>query len=147
MERSVPQHLTEEDLERSGVIDIVRHGKLLFNAAWTDQDGAGRPLMKGTTRSLVDPSKPLSGMRSFNRFSAPDANSCLGCHNVPFGRRLSRDTKCRDRAASCFHALGPNFVAEPYYEILRLCYEKARQSFGRSSSRHFVSRGRLRAPK
>lgn len=28
---------------------------------------------------------PLVGMRAFNRLSGPDANSCAGCHNAPFG--------------------------------------------------------------
>jgi cytochrome c peroxidase len=27
----------------------------------------------------------LVGLRSFNRISAPDANSCAGCHNAPYG--------------------------------------------------------------
>lgn len=84
-ELSVPYHFTEEDLQRRSILEILSHGKLLFNANWTEQEGAGRPLMKGTTRPLADPSKPLSGMRAFNRVSAPDANSCLGCHNLPYG--------------------------------------------------------------
>jgi hypothetical protein len=32
---------------------------------------------------LSDPSSPLVFPRNFNRFSAPDANSCAGCHNIP----------------------------------------------------------------
>jgi cytochrome c peroxidase len=27
----------------------------------------------------------LTGLRAFNRISAPDANSCAGCHNAPYG--------------------------------------------------------------
>lgn len=84
-EVSIPYHLTEEDLQKRDIVELVRFGKRLFNANWTDQEGGGRPLMKGTSRSLADPSKPLSGMRAFNRVSAPDANSCLGCHNLPYG--------------------------------------------------------------
>jgi hypothetical protein len=84
-ELAVPRHYSEEDLTTRGIPEIVQHGRLLFDANWTDQDGAGRPLMKGTTRALADPSRPLSGMRAFNRFSAPDANSCMGCHNLPYG--------------------------------------------------------------
>jgi cytochrome c peroxidase len=30
-------------------------------------------------------SQPLVGRRAFNRVSAPDANSCAGCHNAPYG--------------------------------------------------------------
>jgi cytochrome c peroxidase len=64
---------------------LVAHGRVLFEAHWTDQEGGGRPLSKGTGRPLVDPSRPLTGMRAFNRISAPDANSCAGCHNAPHG--------------------------------------------------------------
>src|SRR5262245_30072793 len=84
-EIAVPYHWSEEDLTRRTISDLLSHGKLLFSANWTEQEGAGRPLMKGTTRTLADPGQPLSGMRAFNRFSAPDANSCMGCHNAPYG--------------------------------------------------------------
>ena len=84
-EIAVPHHFSEEDLARKTISEILSHGKLLFSANWTEQEGAGRPLMKGTTRALADASQPLSGLRAFNRFSAPDANSCMGCHNMPYG--------------------------------------------------------------
>ena len=85
LEVAVPRHFSEEDLAAKSIPEILRHGKLLFDANWTEQEGGGRPLMKGTTRMLADASKPLSGNRAFNRVSAPDANSCMGCHNVPYG--------------------------------------------------------------
>ena len=66
-------------------LELIEHGKRLFAANWTDQEGGGRPLMKGTGKELTDPSQPLVGSRAFNRISAPDANSCAGCHNAPFG--------------------------------------------------------------
>jgi hypothetical protein len=62
---------------------LIGHGKLLFDANWTDQEGAGRPLTKGTGRPVSDPSRPLTGNRAFNRISAPDANSCTGCAAEP----------------------------------------------------------------
>ncbi|MBK7930849.1 MAG: hypothetical protein IPJ98_26240 [Bryobacterales bacterium] len=34
---------------------------------------------------MSDPASPLTGMRSFNRLSGPDANACSGCHDGPFG--------------------------------------------------------------
>jgi cytochrome c peroxidase len=61
----------------------VAHGELLFEANWTEQEGGGRPLTKGTGRPLADTSRPLTGTRAFNRVSGPDANSCAGCHNAP----------------------------------------------------------------
>ena len=62
---------------------LIAHGELLFSANWTHQEGGGRPLTKGTGAPLSDPSSPLVFPRNFNRVSAPDANSCAGCHNSP----------------------------------------------------------------
>lgn len=63
----------------------VAFGGVIFSSVWTDQDGGGRPLTKGTGRNLSDPSQPLKDLRAFNRISGPDANSCAGCHNMPYG--------------------------------------------------------------
>jgi hypothetical protein len=41
--------------------------------------------MKGTGKPITDSTSPLEFPRNFNRLSAPDANSCAGCHNLPFG--------------------------------------------------------------
>ncbi len=82
-EVSVPKHLEDgEDLSRN-VLQLIEHGEQLFGAVWTIQEGGGRPLSKGTGGGLADPSDPLEFPRNFNRVSAPDANSCAGCHNVP----------------------------------------------------------------
>ncbi len=84
-EVAIPQHLKDDEELDISLTELVEHGKKLFNANWTEQDGGGRPLTKGTGRGLSDPSTPLTGSRSFNRISGPDANSCAGCHNAPFG--------------------------------------------------------------
>lgn len=62
---------------------LLRVGAELFNAMWTLEEGGGRPLTKGVGKPLSDPSSPLLFPRNFNRLSAPDANSCAGCHNLP----------------------------------------------------------------
>lgn len=62
---------------------LLAHGKRLFVANWTHQEGAGRPLTKGTGNPLTNPAAPLEFPRNFNRVSGPDANSCAGCHNSP----------------------------------------------------------------
>jgi len=64
---------------------LLEHGRRAFGAVWTPQEGGGRPLSKGTGAPLSDPSDPLVFPRAFNRVSAPDANSCAGCHHAPFG--------------------------------------------------------------
>jgi hypothetical protein len=84
-EVSVPRHLADGEELSLPLPDLLAHGKLLFEANWTIEEGGGRPLTKGTGRPLTDPSQPLAGRRAFNRISAPDANSCAGCHNAPYG--------------------------------------------------------------
>lgn len=84
-EVSVPVHLQDGQEFSIPLEKLLAQGRLLFNANWTEQEGGGRPFTKGTGRPLSDPSKPLTGARSFNRLSAPDANSCAGCHNAPYG--------------------------------------------------------------
>ncbi len=84
-EVSVPRHLKDGEEFTLPLEALIKQGKLLFNANWTEQEGGGRPLTKGTGRPLSDPSRPLTGTRAFNRISAPDANSCAGCHNAPYG--------------------------------------------------------------
>ena len=84
-EVSVPRHLADDEEFRLSLPNLLDYGKRLFVANWTDQEGAGRPLVKGNGRQLSDPSQPLTGARRFNRISGPDANSCAGCHNSPYG--------------------------------------------------------------
>jgi len=63
--------------------ELVRLGRQFFAASWTVQEGAGRPLTKGTGDPLSDAARRLDFPFNFNRVSAPDANSCAGCHNLP----------------------------------------------------------------
>ncbi|MEK7708547.1 MAG: di-heme oxidoredictase family protein [Pseudomonadota bacterium] len=82
-EVSVQNHLRDGDEFNMKVRKLIGHGKLLFGANWTNQEGGGRPLTKGTGSPLTDSSSPLVFPRNFNRISAPDTNSCSGCHNKP----------------------------------------------------------------
>ncbi len=84
-EVSVPEHLQDGEEYKLSIKELLTHGEKLFAANWTIQEGAGRPLTKGTGSRLTDQKNPLRFPRSFNRISAPDANSCAGCHNSPFG--------------------------------------------------------------
>lgn len=84
-EVSVPTHLQDGEEFQVSLKNLIDHGKRLFTAVWTVQEGGGRPLTKGTGAPLSDPFDPLVFPRNFNRVSAPDANSCAGCHNAPFG--------------------------------------------------------------
>jgi hypothetical protein len=84
-ELALPRHLSDDEEFRIPLLELIDHGKKVFCANWTEQEGSGRPLSKGTGKALSDPSSPLVGARSWNRVSGPDANSCAGCHNQPFG--------------------------------------------------------------
>jgi cytochrome c peroxidase len=83
-EKAIPLHLQDGEEFKLSLAELVRFGEKLFTANWTDQDGAGRPLSKGTGESLSDRSQSLAGARLFNRLSGPDANSCQGCHIGPY---------------------------------------------------------------
>src|SRR5213592_2032557 len=83
-EVAVTHHLTDGDEFDITLPKLLEHGKTLFLANWTIQEGAGRPQSKGTGASLTYQSAPLVFPRASNRISGPDANSCAGCHNKPF---------------------------------------------------------------
>jgi hypothetical protein len=84
-EVAIPQHLQNGQEFQTSLTTLLEFGRQLFAANWTIQEGQGRPLAKGvgTPTLLSDLSSPLVFPRNFNRLSAPDANSCAGCHNVP----------------------------------------------------------------
>ncbi len=82
-EVAIPRHLRDGEEFFLSVTELIAYGQKLFAANWTSQEGAGRPLVKGTGAPLSDPSRPLVFPRNFNRISAPDANSCAGCHDNP----------------------------------------------------------------
>jgi len=84
-ENGIDRHLNDDDEFRITLAELIAHGKKIFCANFTEQDGAGRPNTKGTGKPLSDPKSPLQGSRSWNRLSGPDANSCAGCHNEPYG--------------------------------------------------------------
>src|SRR6266567_2282114 len=84
-EVAIQRHLQDGEEYQVSLPQLVEHGKKLFTAVWTDQEGGGRPFTKGTGAPLTDPTQPLLFPRNFNRLSAPEANSCAGCHAQPFG--------------------------------------------------------------
>lgn len=83
-EVGVAVHLRDGEEYRRSISQLLRHGRTLFEAVFTPEEGGGRPLSKGTGAPLSDPSSPLIFPREFNRLSARDANSCGSCHSIPF---------------------------------------------------------------
>ena len=82
-EVAIPVHLRDGEEFNTPLGQLIEYGSRVFTAKFTVQEGAGRPLSKGTGAPLSDPSSSLVFPRNFNRLSSPDANACSGCHNSP----------------------------------------------------------------
>ena len=99
-EVAVPAHLQDGQEFTVPLPALLAHGQLLFKANWTEQEGGGRPLTKGTGRPLADPSQPLTGARAFNRVSAPDAELLRGLPQRAVRHRRRR-RRLRRPTSSC----------------------------------------------
>jgi hypothetical protein len=84
-EVSISRHLQDGEEFKMPIPKLIDFGEKLFSVIWTSQEGGRRPQTKGTGGLLTDLGSPLTFPRAFNRISGPDANSCAGCHNSPFG--------------------------------------------------------------
>jgi hypothetical protein len=82
-EVAIPVHLQDGEEFNVPLTQLIQYGSQLFSAKFTIEEGAGRPLSKGTGAPISDPSFPLVFPRNFDRVSAPEANACSGCHNAP----------------------------------------------------------------
>jgi len=80
---AIPVHLQDGEEFTIPMAQLIQFGAKLFNAKFTTQEGAGRPLSNGTGAPISDPSSPLVFPRNFDRISSPEANACSGCHNAP----------------------------------------------------------------
>ena len=58
-EVAIPRHLQDGEEYQIPVPQLIAYGQKLFNAMWTVQEGAGRPLSKGTGAPVSDPHQPL----------------------------------------------------------------------------------------
>src|SRR5690348_1148456 len=72
-EVAIPVHLQDGEEFTTPKLELIQFGAQLFNAKFTVQEGAGRPLSKGTGAPISDPSSPLVFPRNFDRISSPDA--------------------------------------------------------------------------
>ena len=66
-EVAIPRHLGDGEEFNLSIPQIIQYGAQLFNAKFTVQEGAGRPLSKGTGSPISDPSSPLTFPRNFDR--------------------------------------------------------------------------------
>jgi len=82
-EAAIAHHLQDGEEFDTPLTGLIAYGQKLFTAHFTREEGAGRPLTKGTGVALSDPNSPLTFPRNNNRISGPESNSCSGCHNQP----------------------------------------------------------------
>ena len=74
-------HIDQNDIN-NGVYSpeaLFSIGEKIFTANFNTLDGQGRPETTGTGVPRTRHVAP----ENFNRISAPDSNSCAGCHNMP----------------------------------------------------------------
>src|SRR3989442_7181585 len=83
-EVAIPRHLQDGEEFNVPIPELIQYGLQLFMAKFTVQEGAGRPMSKGTGAPISDSTTPLVFPRNFDRVSSPEANACSGCHNAPF---------------------------------------------------------------
>lgn len=76
---AIEVHLDQADIDsgRLDLGDLLKSGRILFDARFNELDGQGRPGSTGTGEPRV-PDQP-----AFIRTSSPDANACSGCHIQP----------------------------------------------------------------
>ena len=74
-------HVDQRDAElgRVSIEELLDSGATLFAGMFNELDGGMRPETTGTGV----PRNRREGTQAFNRISAPDANSCAGCHGIP----------------------------------------------------------------
>src|SRR5262245_54373494 len=60
-EVAIPRHLEDDEEFSLSISQLLAYGQQLFSANWTEQEGGGRPLSKGTGKQLSDQSAPLTG--------------------------------------------------------------------------------------
>jgi di-heme oxidoreductase (putative peroxidase) len=79
---AIKAHVSEADCESGALTlnDIIAKGHDLFVAKFNTFDGEGRP---GATGNGTPSSRVAGSAPGFIRTSAPDSNSCAGCHNDP----------------------------------------------------------------
>ncbi|MCP5479546.1 MAG: hypothetical protein H7A20_12325 [Rhodanobacteraceae bacterium] len=77
----VKDHVSQSKAEAGDYTfdELFAHGQEQFSAKFNKYDGQGRPGATGGGAARIPGSAP-----AFIRTSAPESNSCAGCHNDPF---------------------------------------------------------------
>lgn len=124
-EVAVTRHLADGEEFVLRPAELTAHGRRLFEARWTIQEGGGRPFSTGTGAPLADGATPLLFPRNFNRISGPDSNACAGCHNQP------RSGGAGDLVANVF-VLGQRFDFATFDAADAVPLRGARDELGRT---------------
>jgi hypothetical protein len=77
---AMPAHFSQSTILGMPFDRVFALGQQIFVTDFNACDGAGRPATTGTSAART--ADPVLGPR-FTRVSAPDSNSCAGCHSQP----------------------------------------------------------------
>ena len=77
---AMPAHYSQATILNEPLNQVFSLGQQIFVTNFNACDGAGRPASTGTGAART--ADPVLGPRN-TRVSAPEANSCAGCHNQP----------------------------------------------------------------
>ncbi len=72
--------LLEGELDKTTLLKLLDQGEALFNAAFTTQDGVGRPM---ATQAIIPTKRKRAAREEFSRTAGLDASACSSCHNQP----------------------------------------------------------------
>jgi len=59
-EVAIPEHLQDGEEYELSIAKLIRYGQRLFEAHFTSEEGAGRPLTKGTGAPLSESEQPAA---------------------------------------------------------------------------------------
>lgn len=92
-ELAVPNHLQDGAEYTLSLTDLLNHGQRLFVAAWTTQDGGGRPFAATAQQPTEQPTEqpaeqsveqPTEVPTATVTAAAAMASACVSCHNAPY---------------------------------------------------------------
>src|SRR5258708_40255287 len=75
-EVAISIHLQDGEEFTTSIGQLIQYGAQLFNAKFAVQEGAGRPLSKGTGGPASDPSPPFGVTRNLALPSSPANSTC-----------------------------------------------------------------------
>jgi Di-haem oxidoreductase, putative peroxidase len=115
-ERTIVTHVDFVATARDGdaaISALIKRGRELFIAKFTDADGRGRP---NATQAIVPTLRKRGETPAFQRTGGPDSSACASCHSEPFaggaGDFVTNVFVSEGFESADFDSLDPSFSSE-----------------------------------